>query len=313
MYIQVRAISLILFLPCVLSSSSRVDSCAKGDYEYYSRRANGIDEFPFIAYMTMYNNWKPHIIPYAASGTIIARNVIMTRAYHCEVSPSSSFKVRAGYSYVLQPNMVDHRVAEYAVHPKRNRKTHDERGLASGYTFLYSFDFCLLRLKELLPLTPGFQLSALPHFMEPLITTHTFITTGWGPMNKTNFIQGLNHDLVSDDKVSLFYQEHVLYKASDCQKFFTARLQPDQFCLSCSCRDRKTAWGDDGGPVIDAATWKVVGIVVNGDGSDPDNVLSLYSMTSHAVDWIVGISQRWSNLQGLNTFKPWGHGVLPWE
>lgn len=284
-----------LSLFCVCISSNR--DC-KGQLCF--RHEIGIEEIPFIVYLEFNNLHFTSESPAHAAGTVIDINMVLTRAYHCEVSPSASFRLYPGQTYV-RPKLHEKPISQYVVHPARKRLTYDESQSVHRYEMLYTMDFCLLRLPIVVDPSPNIQLAPLPMPDEELHPGHRMLVSGWGPYHDKDYIQGsslIGRDGVADyTKASLFHHRPPVENYTICRdvlKSVGIEMDRSMFCLGFRCRDCHTALGDDGGPILDPVIEKVVGMVVNVRLLDRGDFPQLNIMTSYAVDWINDVRGRWS-------------------
>lgn len=259
----------------------------------HQRRQHGIEQIPYITYLE-FNNHHVMERDYHAAGIIIDRNMVLTRAYHCEVGSSSSFRVYPGQTYV-NPKLLEFRVSKYVLHPARARKTYDETKSTRGYHLLYTMDFCLLRLAGQLTLGSAIQMASLPLPLEPLDPQQPLMVSGWGPYRDMNYKQG---QLAGDGyaNASLYYHITVPESTKECQeavKGFDIKLSSDLFCLGYHCKDFHTAQGDDGAPIVNPKTQIVVGMVVNYRPFDALEKPQINAKICHAVGWINKIRKMW--------------------
>lgn len=261
----------------------------------YERRECGVSQIPYIVYIEFVNLHRPLMQLYHAAGIIIDRNIVLTRAYHCEVASAATFRVYAGQTYV-HPKRREMLVKEYKLHPDRDRKTYDEAKEVHGYVMKYNLDFCLLRLTEELIMSADVQMAPLPMPNEPLHPAHDLFVSGWGPYDDAKTLQG-NVAGIGYDRAVLFNHRAQPEEDSRCDAAIRTMNIPkskDLFCLGYRCKDYHTAYGDDGGPLLDVVSQKVVGMVINVREWDKQKMPQLNAKISVAVNWINEIRANWT-------------------
>lgn len=294
-----RAPQLIIWLS-LLALAHSDKQCSNRAFE---RREHGVDDIPFIVYIEFQNLHRPEEKPSAnAAGILIDRNMVLTRAYHCEVASASSFKVYPGQTYV-HPKLREHQVAEYKLHPQRKGKTYDEDKSIGNYAIKYEMDFCLLRLKERVFISASIQMAPLPAADEAIVSK-TLMVSGWGPFKDKKYVQGHCASVGGTEfdfsKASLFYHMAPVESTAQCAEALQSAnvgLHPSLFCLGFRCKNFHTAHGDDGGPVFDTLTKKVVGMVLNVRQFDDLAKPQLNIRTSFAVKWINEVRVEWVKVE----------------
>lgn len=270
--------------------------CNNRDLE---RREHGIDLMPYLAYLEM-DNIHLSIPEYVAAGIIIDRTIILTRAYHCEVAPLSSFRVLTGETFVFPKGHFEP-VDEYRLHPaRRDRKTYGPGFDRKVYQISYDMDFCLLRLRFPLQWNQNRQMAPLPAVGEDLIMSTTKFVSGWGPFWDRKTIQGRCRAGTRNEEYRRsppFYHMAPVETTDRCRKALMEAkiiLTDSMFCLGYWCKDFHTAQGDPGGPVFDIEVNKVVGMVVNIREWDNNFRPQLNMKLEPAVAWINQVRLLWN-------------------
>lgn len=287
---------LIILLTLLLVPLTSTSECTNRIYE---RREHNIDEIPYIVYLEMVSQLVPELNPYHAAGIIIDVNMILTLAYHCETAYSLSMRVYAGQTYV-NPKIQELHVVEYALHPKRGRKTLDDTGTVKKYRKMIGYNYCLLRLNGSLIWSANVQRAPLPFSYERIERGQQFMVSGWGPYKNFDYLQGRCQMMTGDDthytRAGLFFTYS--YRTPDyaCERslrkgFFL--MHPTVFCLGHPCKDHHTALGDDGGPVMILKSGKVIGMVINMIEVDNDTEYQPNAELSYAADWINEMRVKW--------------------
>lgn len=295
------AVLIALLLSRALLSVNAADEI-QCKHRVYERREHGIDMIPYLAYLEMDNQNARWLKPYHASGIIIDENMILTRAYHCEVSRASSFRVLTGETYIWPDNGRPYSfVAEYAVHPARQRRTLDDGNTIVNYKMLYDMDFCLLRLKDRIMMTSSRQMAPLPQAGDSFLTGNVLVS-GWGPHHNAAYLQGRCRTKTRQYehfRSPPFYHQIYPTDKSFCQETLGRAgitMTDNMFCLGYACKDMHTALGDDGGPVLSTIKQKVVGMVVNVRAFDDSKKPQLNLWLAPAVEWINTVRMEWANI-----------------
>lgn len=289
------------------------DDCSNRNIE---RREHSIEDIPSLIGLTMSNKHVPG--DDRAVGIIIDRNMVLTLAYHCEVSPAAVMRVYPGEGYImLKRNEIG--VEKYELHPYRvkemGKTTYDESNSVTGYVRNRTMDFCLLKLRQDMKWGQAVQMASLPNEDDqwPGDRNSLFMTSGWGHFEKSSGMiamcgrVGYNH--LVPDKVGLFYTLSKKLSEDECrQQMQDCTVPHTNFCMGRPCEAHHTTYGDDGGPVMDPLTMKVVAMVVNCRNYDPKGTQQMTEMR-HAVKWINEMREVWApevpdSVPSNSTYEP---------
>lgn len=279
------------------SSWSNADGCV-GVEPKYRKREIGVDQIPYIVYMEFTSMAHVNQKPYHATGIIIDRNMVLTLAYHCETAKSETFKVYAGQTYI-NPKIDEMRVIDYKIHPARGRLPYDQSKTLHGYFNMAPMNFCLLKLDHDFEFNENVQMAALPLPNDTLSMDVEYLTAGWGPYSDREFIQGKLGMRASSDftKSSLFHNYAKVTDPVKCDGNLglkDLRITEDLFCLGWDCKDYHTAYGDDGGPVVNPITPVVVGMVINWRELDKAAKPQPNVNLAYGVEWINEVRKEWT-------------------
>lgn len=291
----------LFLLPIILADET--DECNNRNME---RREHSIEEIPYIIGLKMENHHRPEKYGYFAAGIVIDRNMVLTLAYHCEVSMASEIRMFAGEAYILNGrNKIF--AQDYMLHPQRSgpmgRKTLDELGGNLGnYTVDRSMDYCLLRLRSDIQFSQSAQKAPLPFPDDPLPGnpgSTRYLTSGWGNFLCSNCMIGncgRSGKSYSDwNKVGLFMNLGLLIDDASCKEVMKEVGLPEgNFCLGGFCENHHNMYGDDGGPVVDVQSQTVVGMVVNVREFDTKEKPQQMIRLAPAVQWINEMRAKWA-------------------
>lgn len=219
--------------------------------------------------------------------------------------------VHVGKTYVEPPGM-GYAVIEYVNHPHRVEKYQyrvwDEAQTLKHYLYKYiAYNLCLLRLTKDLTWSPYVQRAPLPYPTERLRNDSQLFIAGWSHMFSDEYQAGACIGICGGQgkkelkRASLFYHVAKEYPSAECDKQISNEnsgwIDKGSFCVDYACKSYHTTYGDDGAPVYDMISHKVVGIVTNVREFDEKPSPQPCNRLDYAVPWINEVREKWTKGQ----------------
>ncbi|KAL9706961.1 hypothetical protein quinque_010479 [Culex quinquefasciatus] len=254
-------------------------SIVQGDYY------NGLGAFPFVARIG-FKNTKTGSFIYPCSGSIIARQIILTSA-HCALAKADSHRLSSvrigdydtrtdpdcGNTGFCAPAAINHAVSQIIVHPD----------YVDGQ---YHHDIALLILRTAINYTVAAQPLCLHRRRQDLTVGRRVQIIGWGKLStsgtKSPELQSLEVPLTSWDQCVRAYSSTGALQS-------TKSIEGEWMCAGGEGRDACLGFG--GAPLIirDGATKRYAQIGIMSFGAETCGALnmpSVYTSIAHYAHWI---------------------------
>lgn len=219
-----------------------------------------------------------------------------------------------GQSYV-HPFKNTYTVLEYLLHPRRRMlgfKLFDEGNGKDVPNYNWNerrWQFCLLKIDPGIDTWSAFvQKAPLPHPDDPWDEKAELIPFGWGDFMcpwyaRQGVVIWWAFAGFKLESATLFYHLAPQASSKDCKfnmggkdwgGYFGEWHEDQYFCLEYKCTNHHTLDGDQGGPVYNPKTQKVVGMVVNVREWQKWKRPQLNLKLSIAVPWLNEMREKWA-------------------
>ncbi|KAH8808584.1 trypsin-like cysteine/serine peptidase domain-containing protein [Xylogone sp. PMI_703] len=250
--------SALTVLPALVMGASipRTEDLVARAGEIVGGTAAQLGEFPYIVSLSQSGS-------HFCGGVLINARTVVTAA-HCSVGTSpSSVRVRAGtLTWASGGTQVG--VSSILVNPSYNSRLTDN-------------DVAVWHLSSSLPQSSTIGYATLPAQGEDPAAGSTVTTAGWGVTseNSGSLPSRLN-------KVSV----PVVSRASCRADYGTSAITNNMFCAGLTQGGKDSCSGDSGGPIIDASSGVLVGLVSWGQGCAEAGFPGVYTRLGNYVDFI---------------------------
>lgn len=259
---RILSLAAALSLPA-LSMSASIPVRADQGTDIVGGTTAALGEFPYIVSLSRSGS-------HFCGGVLINAYTVVTAA-HCSIYSASTVKVRAGtLTWASGGTQVS--VSSIVSHPSYSSSTTDN-------------DVAVWHLSTAIPTSSTIGYATLPVQGSDPVANSTVTTAGWGTTseNSSTLPSALR-------KVSV----PVVARAT-CQAEY-ADVNPvttNMFCAGLAAGGKDSCSGDSGGPIIDASTGVLVGLVSWGVGCAEAGYAGVYTRLGNYVTWVN--SNKWTS------------------
>ncbi|CAG9990693.1 unnamed protein product [Clonostachys byssicola] len=216
-----------------------------------------IGEFPYIVALTDGSTF--------CGGVLISANTVLT-AGHCAGMSQSSLRVRAG-SANRSSGGTQVSVSSITIHPSYRE----------GSDGIPYNDVAVFRLATSIAESSTIKYATLPAQGSDPATGSSVTVAGWGltSENGSGVVSALRKVTVS-----------VISRATCRSQYGTSSITDAMWCASVPGGGKDACGGDSGGPIIDASTGVLQGVVSWGNGCARANYAGVYTRIGNFIDWI---------------------------
>ncbi|KAH8597904.1 putative trypsin [Bisporella sp. PMI_857] len=215
-------------------------------------------EFPYIVSLSRSGS-------HFCGGVLVNANTVVTAGHCSTIYTASQVRVRAG-SLQWASGGTQVGVSSITVHPSYSSSTINN-------------DVAVWKLSTSLPASSTIGYATLPAQGSDPVAGSTTTTAGWGTQNENASTLPANLYKVSVPVVS----------RSSCQSSYgTSAITTNMFCAGLTAGGKDSCSGDSGGPIIDASTGVLIGLVSWGQGCAEAGYPGVYTRLGNYVTWISG-------------------------
>ncbi|KAF7895039.1 hypothetical protein EAF00_006853 [Botryotinia globosa] len=256
-------LSMAAALPTGAELENRATTIA-GTTQIVGGTTAALGEFPYIVSLS-------HSGSHFCGGVLINAYTILTAA-HCSVTyAASSVKVRAGtVTWASGGTQVG--VSKVLVHPSYNDATTNN-------------DIALWHLSTAIPTSSTISYAKLPAKGSDPVAGSTTTVAGWGLLSEDG--STLPSTL---RKVSV----PVISRASCQDEYGVSNITTNMWCAGYAAGGKDSCSGDSGGPIIDATTGVLQGLVSFGQGCAEPDFAGVYARVGNYITYIN--SNLWTSL-----------------
>ncbi|KAL3421563.1 trypsin A chain (extracellular trypsin protease) [Phlyctema vagabunda] len=245
----------VLSMAAALGNPSSLEVVPRAD-EIVGGTTAAAGEFPYIVSLSRSGS-------HFCGGVLLNAYTVLTAA-HCSVDyAASAVKVRGGtLTYASGGTQVG--VTSIKVHPSYSASTTNN-------------DLALWRLSSPLSSSSTIGYATLPAQGSDPAAGTTTTTAGWGLLTESGTTLPANLRKVSVPVVA----------RATCQaEYGTSAVTTNMFCAGLAAGGKDSCSGDSGGPIIDAGTGILIGLVSWGQGCAEAGYAGVYTRLGNYVTWI---------------------------
>jgi len=250
------ALLALAVMPVAMGAPATEFASLRRAEEIVGGTAAALGEFPYIVSLSKSGS-------HFCGGVLIAANKVVTAA-HCSVGQTaSSVKVRAGtLRWASGGTQVG--VSSIVVNPSYVSSTTNN-------------DVAVWHLSTSIPASSTIGYATLPaQGSDPATGTNT-ITAGWGTLNENSSTLPATLNKVTVPIIS---------RASCQASYGTSAVTTNMICAGFAAGGKDSCSGDSGGPIVDASTGILVGLVSWGQGCAEAGFPGVYTRVGNFVTWI---------------------------